>query len=278
MHTARFLSYRSSRVHYYTWGSGPRVLFAFHGYGESGTAFEFLGPGIPGDLTLVAIDLPFHGLTEWNEGLNLEAKQLLDIMHAVARSLSAPGAPADAESALPWGLLGYSMGGRIALGLLHDYPDRFDRLILAAPDGMKVNPWYWIATATRFGNLLFRWSMQRPALLFLLLRCCHALRVVNPSVYKFAVHYIDDGRVRKELYIRWTAMRHFKPGLSRIAGIVRGRQLPVTLIYGRFDRIIRWERGEKFCKSAMQSCRLIVLDAGHQLLRSQYLGVFLPRL
>ncbi|HLI92687.1 MAG TPA: alpha/beta fold hydrolase [Puia sp.] len=272
MHAARFLPYLSSRVHYYTWGSGSRLLFAFHGYGESGSSFSFLGTSTPADLAVVAIDLPFHGRTEWNEGLKLEPQQLFQIMQSIADGLSGPGSQG------PWSLLGYSMGGRIALDLLHDYPDRFDRLILAAPDGMKVNPWYWIATATAFGNLLFRWSMQRPGLLFFLLRCCHALHLVNPSVYKFAVHHIDDRKVRKELYLRWTAMRHFKPGLSRIAAIVRSRQLPVALIYGRFDRIIRWERGERFRKRAKESCRLILLDAGHQLLRQQYLPVFVALL
>ena len=77
MHAASFLSYLSSRIHYYTWGAGPRILFAFHGYGESGNSFAFFGPAVAPGLTLVAIDLPFHGLTAWNEGLDLDSPNSL---------------------------------------------------------------------------------------------------------------------------------------------------------------------------------------------------------
>ena len=157
-----------------------------------------------------------------------------------------PAQPAADRPSTQSSLLRYSMGGRIAMRLLQDEPECFDRLILAAPDGMVINPWYWIATATSVGNRLFRWSMRRPALLFLALRFCQALRGLNPSVFKFAMHYIDDAKSRQNLYIRWTGMRLFKPDLPQIAAAIIRRQLPVTLIYGKFDRIIRWQNAENF--------------------------------
>jgi pimeloyl-ACP methyl ester carboxylesterase len=278
----RYIPYQSSRVSFHTWGTGPRLVFAFHGYGESGAAFGCIGSELDAGQTLVAIDLPFHGLTEWKEGLTFYPEQLFAIMQEIACSVG-EGGPGDSGARGPgsgatWGLFGYSMGGRIALRLFQDHPDCFDRLVLAAPDGMTINPWYSLATATAAGNRLFRWSMRRPGLLYLLLRGCHAVRLLNMSIYKFAIHYIDDRAVRQELYTRWTAMRKFKPDLSRIAAIVRNRQVPVDLVYGKFDRIIRWERGEKFRRRGLASCRVILADAGHQLLRPQYLSVLLPLL
>ena len=269
--TGRYFPYLSSRIHYYTWGTGSRLVFAFHGYGESAASFDFLGAELDPGLTLVAIDLPFHGLTEWKEGPTFYPQQLFGIVQQIAAGLS-EARHGDAT----WELFGYSMGGRIALQVFQDHPDHFDRLVLAAPDGLTVNPWYWVATATRLGNRLFRWSMRRPGLLFLLLRGCHAIRLVNMSIYKFAIHYIDDREVRQELYTRWTAMRKFSPDLSRVAAIVREGHIPVDLVYGKFDRIIRWERGEKFRLRGLASCRLILADAGHQLLRPQYVPVLLP--
>lgn len=290
MQAARYLPYLSSRIHYYTWGTGPGMIFAFHGYGESAGSFAFLGAAIDAGCTLVAIDLPFHGLTEWNEGAGLQPAQLLEMMELIATtSVAEASAKATSEASVkatpealpkatptPWTLLGYSMGGRIALSLLQDYPNHFSRIILAAPDGMVVNPWYWIATATSPGNHLFRWSMKHPTLLFWLLRFFHAIGFLNRSIYKFAVHYIDDKKVRRELYIRWTAMRRFKPRLPVVAAIVRNHKVPVTLLYGKFDRIIRWERGEKFRRLTGDNCRLLLLDAGHQLLRDQFLPIYLP--
>jgi pimeloyl-ACP methyl ester carboxylesterase len=262
---------RNSRIHYRCWGTGPRLVFAFHGYGESSAAFTFLGEAIGADLTLVAIDLPFHGQTEWVEGLAFDPLWLPGLLTGIAAGL--PGRLAD------WWLLGYSMGGRIALQLLGDSPSNIQKMVLLATDGLQVNPWYWIATRTRAGNTLFRWTMRRPGWLFLMLRLGNALHLVNPSIYKFAVHYIDDDRVRQDLYTRWTTMRGFRPRLSVLAEIIRSRQIPVTLIFGRHDRIIRWERGEQFRKKGIAAtCSLILLPTGHQLLRAQYLGDLLAEL
>ena len=175
-----------------------------------------------------------------------------------------------------WGLIGYSMGGRIVLQLAEIHPGSIDKLVLLAPDGLKVNFWYWVATRTAPGNLLFRRTMRRPGWLFILLRISHALRLVNPSIYKFAVHYIDDRTVRHDLYTRWTAMRKFRPDLGKIPGIIRHYQIRVSLVYGKYDRIIRWREGEEFRNQSFGLSRLILLDTGHQLLRPQFLPDLLP--
>ncbi len=265
---------RSSRIHYRRWGTGSRLVFAFHGYGESAAAFTFLGEAIGNDFTLIAIDLPFHGQTDWTDGLVFDPRELLSLLHASGDALSS------LRDYLPgWWLMGYSMGGRVALQLLQDSPQLIDKLILLAPDGLKLNPWYWLATQTRPGNILFRATMRRPGWFFLLLRAGNALQLVNPSVYKFTVQYINDDQVRYELYTRWTTMREFRPRLAVIAAVIRERRLPVRLVYGRYDRIIRWESAEKFRNRGINAtCRLTLLPTGHQLLRPTYLGILLAEL
>ena len=261
-----FISFRSSRFHYSLWGEGKRILFAFHGYGESAAAFAFLTETLAKDFTIIAPDLPFHGQTEWKEDrLFFDAPDLLALLEEIAAGL--PGREAG------WWLLGYSMGGRVALQLLQLAPHRVQRLVLLAPDGLFVNPWYWLATRTSPGNRLFRWTMKRPAWLFLLLRTGNRLRLVNPSLYKFAAHYIDDDQVRASLYTRWTTMRGFRPHLPHIAGIIREKKIPVALIYGSYDRIILSKRGERFQRRTAPYCRLTLLPAGHQLLQPKFMEV-----
>ena len=43
-------------------------------------------------------------------------------------------------------------------------------------------------------------------------------------------------------------------------------------------RIIRWERGERFCKPNVPFCELVLLPAGHQLLQPKFLEVILKAL
>jgi pimeloyl-ACP methyl ester carboxylesterase len=102
--------------------------------------------------------------------------------------------------------------------------------------------------------------------------------MVNPSVFKFTSHYIGDEQARQQLYARWTAMRGFRPRLPAIAAMIIHHRIPVQLIYGSYDRIIRWERGERFRRSCPTYCRLTVLTAGHQLLQPKFMEVIVNAL
>ncbi len=258
-----FLHFRSSRLHYYFGGAGPRLLFCFHGYGESAGSFAFLEAALGRDYTLIAIDMPFHGLTDWKEGLFFDPRDLPALLEEAAARL-----PGREER---WSLLGYSMGGRVALQLLEMIPDRIDKLVLLAPDGLQMNPWYWLATQTGPGNHLFRFTMAHPAWLFSFLRLGNALKCVNPGIYKFTTRYIDDSKVRQDLYTRWTTMRGFRPRLPVIRDIIRAQSTRVRLLYGRYDRIIRAERGERFRRGIESQCSLLLLPSGHQLLQAEHL-------
>ncbi|HXB94488.1 MAG TPA: alpha/beta fold hydrolase [Puia sp.] len=260
-----FSTFGASRIHYSFWGTGDRLLLCFHGYGESAASFAFLEERLGPDLTILAIDLPFHGDTDWRQGYDLDPHDLLHILQDIIARLPHPSEE--------WWMLGYSMGGRVALQLLQLAPDKIRQLILFAPDGLRMNPWYWLATQTAPGNRLFRWTMKHPAWLFFLLRTGHALHLVNPSVYKFTAHYVNDRRVRMELYARWTNMRNFRPRLRKLSALIREHHIPVKLFYGSYDRIIRWQRGERFRKRTGPCCQLSLLPAGHQLLQPKFLEV-----
>ncbi|HVU54015.1 MAG TPA: alpha/beta hydrolase [Puia sp.] len=256
------LIFRESRIHYYRWGRGPQLLLCFHGYGESAAGFAFLEEFMGDAFTILAIDLPYHGQTDWKEA-PLTAATLLAIIDEILTGTH--------TQKKDWWLMGYSMGGRIALSLLEQAPERIARLILLAPDGLVVNPWYWLATQTNPGRRLFKWTMYHPGWFFFILRTGNKLGLVNPSVYKFVANYVDNRKIREELYTRWTGLRLFKPRLAAIKDSIRRRQLPVQLLYGRFDRIIRVERGEQFRKGIEPWCELTVIPAGHQLLKKDHM-------
>ncbi|HVU97127.1 MAG TPA: alpha/beta hydrolase [Puia sp.] len=264
--SGHFINFRSSRFHYYQWGKGVQILFAFHGYGESGASFAFLAEAVGRDFTIIGLDMPFHGKTEWKEEkLFLDPRDLRSLMLEIASGLP--------EREVGWWLLGYSMGGRVALQLLELEYARVERLVLMAPDGLIVNPWYWLATRTAAGNRFFRWTMKRPGWLFLLMRAGNRLGLVNPSLFKFAARYIDDDPVRQELYQRWTVMRGFRPPLGSIAGWIRELKIPIVLLYGRYDRIILARRGERFLHRIRPNGRLTLLPAGHAILQPKFVEV-----
>ena len=68
MHT-EYIPWGSSRIAYTRWGTGGKLLFCLHGYGETGAGFAFLETALGDEYTILAIDMPFHGGTDWKEGL-----------------------------------------------------------------------------------------------------------------------------------------------------------------------------------------------------------------
>lgn len=261
MHTA-ILPYRSSSFEFIRFGHGPQVAVCFHGYGEQGASFAFLEKHLGASYTFIAINLPHHGHTQWKEPALFTVQQLLQVMEAIFRQ--------QGVAAERFTLLGYSMGGRVALTVANAVPDRVSRLCLVAPDGMKMNFWYWLSTQTKAGNGLFRFTMKHPGWFTGLIKGAHRLRLVNTSIGKFLDYYIGDPVVRQELYDRWTCMRKFTPDLQQLQKDIRKYQIPVRLLYGKYDRIIVAARAEPFVRGAGAHCSIKVLAAGHQLLQERY--------
>jgi pimeloyl-ACP methyl ester carboxylesterase len=87
--------------------------------------------------------------------------------------------------------------------------------------------------------------------------------------------HIQDQQMREELYKRWTCMRTFRSDPRRVKSLIREHQIPVKLLYGRFDRIMRFETGERFKKGIEAFCELSILPAGHQLLQEKNLDIII---
>jgi len=257
-----FLPYRSSQLHYCWFGTGQKMILCLHGYGESTESFHFLEKYIPPDYILIALDLPFHGKTQWHEGLRFSVTDLLTITETLQAK------HCDGKNRIT--LLGYSMGGRVALQLLQSLPTKIEKTILLAPDGLKVNFWYWLATQTYIGNRLFGFTMKHPGWFFSLLQAGNKLKLINQSILKFTRYYINDTTVRRLLYERWTCMRAIKPNLTFIKKLIRAHRIPVRLLYGQYDRIIRHERGEKFRTGIESFCTLHIIQTGHQVLQEKH--------
>lgn len=260
-------SYKNSTIRFYRFGSGPKTAVCFHGYGEDATTFSFMAKYAGNQYTFYSVDLPFHGKTEWKEGLIFTSADILQIVQEITGNHN----PA-------FTLIGFSLGGRMALSLYQASPEGIEKLVLLAPDGLKVNFWYWLATQTWAGNKFFAFTMKKPGWFFGLLKLMNRLKLVNASIFKFVNYYIGDEEVRRLLYTRWTTLRKIKPGLHSIKKYIRANKTPVRLIYGKHDRIILSQVGEKFRKGIEKHCTLSVIHSGHQVLHEKHIEEILPAL
>jgi pimeloyl-ACP methyl ester carboxylesterase len=256
---SHLLPYKNSYVHYLKFGSGTRFLFCFHGYGEDASSFLLLEKALGPDYIMIAIDLPFHGKTEWNENFELSAADLEEVMNAIV--------PLELQTV---SFLGYSMGGRIALALLQEIPSKIDRVVLVAPDGLHKNFWYWFSTQTSIGNRVFNYTMRNPHWFFGGMKFLKTVHLLNKSIYKFAHSYLDDPQQRELLYNRWTTMRRFKPDFSAITAALRKYRLPLRMLFGSYDRIILSKRSNDLNKQN-DTVKVKTIKAGHQLMKQKYI-------
>ncbi len=262
----RQIRYKNSSVSYYRFGSGPRIVLCFHGYGEDASLFSFLGKYGGDKYSFCALDLPFHGKTDWRDSLHFNEKDLKQIAEKIFADCDLDPAPGKGHHLL----LGFSLGGRIALSLYQSAPELVKKLVLLAPDGLKVNFWYWLATQTWFGSRLFSFTMKYPGWFFILLKLLNKMGLVNSSVFKFVNFYIGKPAAREILYQRWTGLRKLRPDLARIKKFIRQYQTEIRLVYGKFDRIILPVRGEKFQKGIEEYCKIAIIDSGHQVVHEKH--------
>lgn len=263
------IPFKQSSFSVQTWGNGPQLVLCLHGYGESAAHFAFLqqlGPSY----TVAAIDLPYHGNTIWQESGKLQPRELLTIIKSLLQQLQQGNTTLQDKIIL----LGYSLGGRIALSLYEEYPESFKKLVLLAPDGLKLNRWYWLATQTWLGNRLFRFTMKHPGWFFTMLKLLNRVGMVNTSIFKFVNFYIGDTTIRELLYRRWTALAAFRPRLEKVHRLVKENNTQVRLVYGQYDKIIVPVVGERFIKTIPAQGRMRVIPSGHRLLEEKWLTDF----
>lgn len=264
------LQHKWGRICYHRFGQGRRVMVCLHGYGECGDSYRELAKVAGTDFTLLCPDLPLHGGTQWDQA-DFNVSHLRTIITAIIEEELGNDRP-------PFTLLGYSMGGRLALSFAEHYPGDLDLLVLLAPDGLKVNPWYWLATRTMAGNRLFRYTMDDPRWLFALMKLGKGTGMLSPGLTRFGHYYLDKPEDRQRLYERWMLFRNFRSDRRRASLFSGIRKLPCLIISGRHDRIITVAGIERFVSRNGTEIELVLLDAGHGLLKQPFTATIAERI
>ncbi len=148
---SNYIMVGNENLHYLRWGTGKRLVLAFHGYGDDAAIFGPLQEFISNEFTLLSIDLPHHGNSKW-AGDEMFTKN--DLVVLVESLMSAYGVRKIS-------LLGYSMGGRVCLALIELLPISLDKVVLLATDGLTVNLYYSFFTKNAVGRSVFKNMLEK---------------------------------------------------------------------------------------------------------------------
>ncbi|MGC4058297.1 MAG: alpha/beta hydrolase [Chitinophagaceae bacterium] len=260
-----FISVAGQNLHYIRFGTGPRVVVVFPGYGMQAAAFSFLAHE---DYSVLSFDLPFSGQSECSPGFRMKRADLSVLLHEVANEYHVKKV----------GLAGFSIGARVCLCAFEAAPDKVSHMVLAAPDGLGKEWLYRFVTGTAAGTLLFKRFIGKGEHYIRLLQFMNALSIMPHHKFRFVMQYIRTTEARERLFNIWMSLSELMPVLEKIRRESSNRQVPVHILAGNADNVIPLRTIRNFAKRGSQVF-LHLFERGHNLLQfDEVKGTFCSRL
>lgn len=257
----QLFKHQGFEIEYASLGEGAVPVLAFHGFGRTLSDFNGFESCLEQDEFIVAINLFAHGKST----IPIERKSTESITPEEFKALLQ--AFLDVLGATRFGLMGYSMGGRIALCILEWMPDKVTRLVLMASDGLKTNHLANFTTETVAGRALHRAILRAPGLLLHTTTAARKLRLIDKKLHRFVHVHMGTEQSRRQVHAVWHIYRLFKPDLQRIAATINRHELPFVMIFGQYDSVIPASLGQRFQALIADKNALVILETGHQLMQ-----------
>ncbi len=256
----RFIDVPGARLHVVDRGRGPALLLV-HGLAGQLGHFTY---GIVDELAMqyrvVAVDRPGSGYSQRPPGASASLSAQADALAALIEQLQLGRVV----------VAGHSLGGAVALTLAQRHPGRVAGLALVAP---LTHPMQGVPTAfsglmiaTPWMRALVAWTLAVPlsiAMRDALLRAVFAPEAVPAD---FATRGGGLLALRPSHFIAAsTDLAAIPEDLPRLVQGYGTMQLPVSILYGRSDRILDPSGQGETLAAELPGAELTLIDGGHML-------------
>ncbi len=258
--TGRFIEVPGARLHVVEHGRGPALLLV-HGLAGNLCHYSYgVFDALATQYRVVAVDRPGSGYSVRSTGASAALGAQADVMAALIDKLQLGRAV----------VVGHSLGGAVALALAQRHPQRVAALALVAPlsHGVKGLPAAFKGLAIREPWLreLVAWTLAVP------LSIAKGGEMLDQVFAPEAVPR-DFGKrggglltLRPGCFIAacadLVAIEEELPGMVQRYGAM---DLPVSILYGRSDRILDPQEQGEALAAKVPGARLTLIDGGHML-------------
>ena len=243
----------NSTPYYKKTGKGKNILLLFHGFGQDHQAFTSLTETVSDTYTCYSFDLYFHGRSTWaHDEQPLQKQAWKAIINTFLQK----------ENIETFSLLGFSLGSKLALVTLEAFPERTKEIFLLAPDGIKTNFWYTLATGSFILRKLFKSMILHPERFLAITSTLQKLNLVDKSLLRFAGHQMNTPEKRKRVYYAWVVFRRLKFNPQTIATLINTHHIATTILAGKHDKVIKPEAFKNFIPR-LKKVRFEILNTSH---------------
>jgi pimeloyl-ACP methyl ester carboxylesterase len=229
------LQYKKHQVHYTQFGRGERLLFVFHGFGDQSDLFLNLEEALSERYTVIAIDAPFHGETDWRKNL-FKPKDIRRIIRKIQLKLGFER----------YSLMAHSMGCLIVMGILKKIAKEVDEIIWLAPAGLKPSVVYNKILFNLPLRQFFKWTISKPKVGASLLDYSRKRGWLDRMTHLFFSRQLSEPELRKRMFNTWASLYFFPRRLRQQRSLIRKHQINLLICYGAKDRLTPVEGGQKF--------------------------------
>ena len=240
-------------------GKGDELWLAFHGYGQEAEVMLHFMETLRPNARILSFDLPLHGKTEMVYNV-LSISNVSDLLSTVLRK----------EKANNCSLVGFSLGGKIVLKLVELAPGKLNQILLIAPDGLKINPLYWLVTNTFLGKEFFELIVRFPQPLLFTSRILAQLGLMNKKIDAFVFVQLNTRAKREKVLKTWVTFKKLTPSLKDVRNKIWRYQINPMLVFGIQDRVIHPRLAKKLSGTNCSTAQVVMLDTGHNLTTKEH--------
>jgi pimeloyl-ACP methyl ester carboxylesterase len=248
-----FLKYENSKVHFYRFGNGNRLLIALHGFADEGAMFLKLEESLKESYTVYSLDLPFHGLTEWDKE-EFDEKDISVLFKMILQK----------ENKERFDLMGFSFGGRIVQKMLFEWIPQVDKVFLIAPDGLKTKWLSLVNLMPRWFKSFLKWILLKPDWFINLVKHFYRWGFINRFLHNFVCFHFGTKEKRDRVFHTWYSLGNFKINPKKVKKLLRQYPISVDMYFGSHDKIIPLSTAV-LLSAGMPNIRVFEIDAGHLL-------------
>lgn len=265
----KIAEYKNFRLSYQVFGSGKETVVCLHGHGRSSDDFHFLeNRGV----RVISIDLFFHKTSvlplDRVDSSPVKWPEIQPVFEQVF----------DQEKADRFHILAFSQGGRFALLLLENLPQKILTFTLIAPDGMNNKSFYnWSSRQKVFRMLFHRWQ-RKPHRLQAVADFAVKMKLMRPKVRDFVYHFSSDPETMERASRTWMAFRKLKPDPRKTGNTVKKYGIRFAIIMGKYDQVIRPQQALLFLKNAGLPEEIIEVENGHDFFKQSSIEKFVEYL